>query len=87
MVDPVSGAGGPQNLAPTNRAQGNKQTDDKRTGEASSSPADEVQISQEALALQSEQQAEDIAKATRSLLQEQLDETLSVDRQRVDTLL
>ncbi|MCB9983254.1 MAG: hypothetical protein H6861_06235 [Rhodospirillales bacterium] len=89
MVDSINGAGGPQNLTATNRAQNNKPVDEERTGPARGAAAagDEVRISQEALALQSEQQAEQTAKETRTILQEQLGETLSADRRRVDKLL
>ncbi|MCB1721306.1 MAG: hypothetical protein H6860_02825 [Rhodospirillales bacterium] len=90
MVDSIQGAGGPQNLSAVNRGQNNKVSEDKRVEKAESQAPvrDEVQISQEALALsQDEQAAEKTAKETRTILQEQLDETLSADRQRVDKFL
>ena len=90
MVDSIQGAGGPQNLSAANRGQNNKVSEDKRIKKtASQAPVrDEVQISEEALSLsRDEQAAEQTAKETRTILQEQLDETLSADRQRVDKFL
>lgn len=84
MVDSVGGAGGPQNLSQVNRAQNNKNTEEKRsagTGEAQAQ--DEVNLSEEALAAQ----AEETARQTRTILEEQLEETLSNDSKRVDTFL
>ncbi|MEM7650897.1 MAG: hypothetical protein AAF204_02300 [Pseudomonadota bacterium] len=84
MVDSVNGAGGPQNVSQVNRTQSSRNSETRRQDQASGvEPADQVELSEEALVAQ----AEATAQETRSLLEENSEETLSSSRQRVDTLL
>ncbi len=84
MVDSVGNAGGPQNLSQLNRTQNSKNAEEKRSGGVSeAAPQDEVSLSDEALAAQAEQ----TARETRTILEEQLEETLSSDKRSVDQLL
>lgn len=82
MVDSVNGAGGPSNISQVNRNQSARE--ERRTEGASgaAAPADEVQLSDEAL----EAQAEDTAREARAQLEEQPDATLTRG-DRFDTLL
>lgn len=84
MVDSINGSGGPQNLTQINRNQ-NAKTDEKRAEKAETSdPVDEVSVSDEAQALQ----AEETAKDTRTLLEQQLEAYLSPEGGRkLDKLL
>jgi len=75
MVDSINGAGGPPNVSQVSRTQNNRTSENKQAEGASSAAAtDEVNISQEALSLS---QAEQTARETRTILEEQLDEALS----------
>ena len=89
MVDSINGVGGPQNLTPTNRSQNSKVSEEKRAAQSSAATpvSDEVKLSDEALSLSQAEAAEETARQTRSLLEEQLEETLSADRKRVDKFL
>jgi len=91
MVDSINSAGGPQNIAAVNRVQDNKNAEQRRSERADEAqPQDEVQLSEEAQALQAsqaEQEIQQTARETRTILEEQLEEALSNNRQRVDTLL
>ena len=82
MVDSVNGAGNAQNIAQTNRTQGAKNADQRRA-ENAAQPQDEVSLSSDALAVQAEQTAQE----TRTILEEQLDESLARDVKRVNQFI
>jgi len=75
MVDAISGAGAPQNALSTKNAQQsqNDQRKERIENRASSGPADEVTLSEEAVSLS---QAEELALQTRAYLEKNTDETL-----------
>lgn len=85
MVDSINSNNGPQNLNQVNRTANSKSESQKRVDQAGgSAPVDEVQISEEALSLS---EAEQTARETRTILEQQLEETLSADGRQVDRLL
>lgn len=86
MVDPTKGVGNIQNLLQSNRSQPGKEAGQKQEASnnaSSSSPADEVTISQEALSLG---EAERTASDVRAQLSNS-DQTLSTDSERLADLL
>ena len=83
MVDSVNNSGNSQNISQVNRTQNNRNSETRRS-EGTTAPQDEVQISEEALSIS---EAERTASETRTILEEQLDEVLSNDRGRLDTLI
>lgn len=83
MVDPVSGSGGAQNSGAVNRSQKN-QIEKQAEVIGASRDSDRVELSDEAISLAD---AEATAKATRTILEERVEETLSSDANRIDTLL
>lgn len=83
MVDSVNNSGNSQNVSQVNRTQNNRNSETRRS-EGGTAPQDEVQISDEALSLA---EAERTASETRTILEEQLDEVLSNDRERLNTLI
>ena len=82
MVDSINGAGGPSQAGQVNRTQSLKNTEEKRS-ERVGSPQDEVSLSERAL----EAQAEQTARETRSILEEQLSESLAADVKRVNQFI
>ncbi|MAI63073.1 MAG: hypothetical protein CBB87_11450 [Micavibrio sp. TMED27] len=73
MVDSISGAGGPPKVSQINRVE-TQRSEEKRTQASSSSPTDEVNISEEALTLADIDQ---ITSQTRSYLEENTDQALT----------
>lgn len=65
MVDPVSGSGPLQGVAPAQRTKDNQEKHKAEEASGTSSVRDDVQISEEAL---SQQRAEDVARHTRLAL-------------------
>ena len=85
MVDSINSNNGPQNLNQVSRTSNNKSESQKRADQAGgNAPVDEVDISEEALSIS---EAEQTARETRTILEEQLEETLSADGRQVDRLL
>lgn len=84
MVDSIGSSGNSQNVSQTNRTQNQRTKEAQGSNATSSAPQDEVQLSDEAISLA---EAEQTAAETRTILEQQLDEALSNDRDRLDTLI
>ena len=82
MVDSINPVGQLQNTQSV-RSNAQKNKDSAEATQSSSSPVDEVEISQEALNIA---QAEQAASSISSALQENLNETLSADADRLNAL-
>lgn len=84
MVDFISGINAPNPVQGTNKTQNKNQQKEAEATSGGNNPVDEVSISAEAL---DQAQAEQAARDTRSILQQQQEEALTRTGQKVDQLL
>ena len=85
MVDPITGAGNPANVGQVNRSQNNRNENNTTSVDAPADvqAGDQIDLSPEAL----EAQANDQAREVRTILEQNQNEVLSGDAERVNALL